>query len=141
MEHNEIERDTAVVKDIIGDDVFVEVSRKGSCKNCSVNMLCMKNANKVELKVKKPSFSISQGDEVFIEISPADRIFSSLIIFIFPIVVMVIFYFLIRLLLGFSEDVAIFGSLFSLVLSGIIIKIVDKKATDRIIVKITGKVR
>lgn len=134
---NEEERDTGIVIEQFEDEVLIEVKRKGSCKNCSVNMLCMGNSEKVRFKVKKPSFSLSTGDEVYIEIAPGDRLFSSFILFIFPILTMVLFYFIIKGLLSLSEDTAIFGSLAGLLVSGIVIKIIDRKTSNKVMVKIT----
>jgi len=140
MNSSNMDNETGLVKEVHDDQVLVEVKRKGSCKNCSVNMLCMANANKATFLIDKPSYELSCGDEVLLEISPADRIFSSLIIFIFPILTMILFYFVVRYLFGLSENIAIFSSILGLLFSGICIKIIDKKTADKISIKITGKI-
>lgn len=138
MDSKQEERDSGLIVETSGEEVLVEVQRKGSCKNCSVNMLCMGNSEKVSFKVKKPDFAVSSGDLVYLEIAPTDRLFSSFVLFIFPILAMLLFYFLIRHALGLSEDFAIFGSLLGLLLSGIVIKLIDNLAAKRVMVKITA---
>ncbi len=140
METQESNDEIGVIKKLSGNEVVVEVQRKGSCKNCSINMLCMGGNEKTQFHLKSPSFPLAAGDEVVLEISPADRIFSSFIVFIFPILTMIGFYALIGYALGLSENIAIFGSLFGLLLSGVAIKLIDRMASERILVKITGKV-
>ncbi len=138
MNSKQEEKDSGIIIETLDNDVLVEVQRKGSCKNCSVNMLCMGNSEKIRFNVKKPSFAVSPGDHVFLEIAPADRIFSSFVLFIFPILAMLLFYVIIRYALALSEDFAIFGSLLGLLLSGVVIKMIDNLASKKVMVKITS---
>ena len=132
------EETIATVLAVSGNEVTVEIEKKGACKSCSINMLCMGSSNKTVFSVKSDQV-LYPGDIVKLHISPGSRLLSSFIVFIFPIILIVTFYFVARLILSLSEDYAILSSLTGLLLSGIIIKIIDTKLANKINVKITER--
>jgi sigma-E factor negative regulatory protein RseC len=134
----QLEDEIAVIKEVNDDEVLLQVERKGACKSCGLNMLCMGRENRVEFRLKK-TIPLKPGDRVRLEIKPASRMISSFLIFIFPILNMVLFFVLARYLFRFSENAAIFISLAGLLFSGVVIKIVDNKYADKISVVIVEK--
>jgi len=133
------EEEIAIVKEVGDDDVLVQMERKGACRSCSLNMLCMGNSSKAEFRLKS-ELTLKPGDRVKLNITPESRIISSFLIFIFPILMMVLFFVMARYLFGIGETVSILISLIGLLLSGIIIKIFDRMSSEKISVEIVEKV-
>jgi positive regulator of sigma E activity len=129
----------ATVKHVAGNEVTLEVEKKGACKSCAINMLCMGSENKTVFTLKS-NLDLKAGDRVRLHISTGSRLLSSFVVFIFPIIVMVCFYFMARYMFSLKEDYAIISSIFGLLLSGLLIKIIDIKLADKIDVKIIERI-
>ncbi|MBW6515681.1 MAG: SoxR reducing system RseC family protein [Candidatus Cloacimonetes bacterium] len=134
-----LEDEIAIVKEVYDDEVLIQIERKGTCRSCSMNMLCMGRENKAEFRVPS-KLSLKVGDRVKLHISPASRMISSFLIFIFPIIMMLLFFLTARYLLGLSENLSILSSFLGLLVSGIIIIYADRKSADKIRVEILEKV-
>ena len=138
-EIEELEDEIAIVKEVFSDEVLVQIERKGACRSCSMNMLCMGRENKAEFRLKK-ELELQPGDRVKLLITPESRLISSFLIFIFPIIMMLIFFLTARYLIKLTETLSIFISLLGLLISAFIIKYVDKKCAGKIRVEIAEKV-
>lgn len=138
-EIEQIEDETAVIKEVFDGEVLIQVERKGACRNCSMNMLCMGNENRVEFRIKT-NLSLQPGDKVKLHIKPESRLISSFVIFIFPVLMMLFFFSLSRYLFRLPESHSILVSLAGLLISGFVIKYVDKKTADKVSVEIIEKV-
>jgi len=138
-EIEKIEDEIAIVKEVFDHEVLIQIERKGACRSCSMNMLCMGRENKAEFCVPK-NIDLQPGDRVKLHISPESRLISSFLIFIFPILMMLFFFIVARYLFILSEPLSIVISLFGLLCSGIIIKVLDKKSAGKIRVEIAEKV-
>jgi len=130
---NQIE--TAVVNEIIGNHIFVEMEQSDSCESCTMGGVCHTNGKSITHKIKA-DLKVKIGDKLQVEVSPKLRILSSFIIFIFPIITMIIFYLTAKFGLNFKEDFAIVISLFGLLFSGLVIYFIDKKYADKLELKI-----
>jgi len=67
------------------------------------------------------------------------RIFSSFVVFIFPILLMLSFYLISKYLFILNEDLSIVISLFGLLISGLFIYLIDKKFENKLSFKVTKK--
>jgi len=130
--------DIAIVRKIEENFVHVEVERSGSCDGCAVSGICNSNERIILHKIKT-ELKLTIGDKVKVDIAPSLRIFSSFIVFIFPIITMLLFYVISKYVLIFSEDLSIVISLFGLLLSGLFIYLIDKKFENRLSFKIIKK--
>ncbi|RLC51879.1 MAG: hypothetical protein DRZ79_02050 [Candidatus Cloacimonadota bacterium] len=135
----EYQEDSAVVTECGKDFVKLEIIKSGACKSCSLSNLCAANQNKVTVRVKT-DLDLKTGDIVKIYISPGTKLFSSFLIFIFPIISMIIFYFLGKYLFAVQENVSILLSFLGLLFSGIVIYYLDKVYQKKINYKIIAKI-
>ena len=132
--------DLAVVKEIKDGFIFIEMQTSESCNKCAMHGVCQGMDKKLQHKIKT-DMELSEGDFIRVQVSASMRVFSSFIIFIFPILSMLLFYGLGKYLFRFSENFSILLSFAGLVLSGITIYFIDKKYTEKIIFKIIEKVK
>ena len=122
--------DLAQIVKIESDSIYVKVVADG-CKNCALSGVC-----KLEDKVKK--FNVTNpeeynvGDFVEIIIKSGSRIFSAFMIFIFPLIFMIGFYFAASYLFHLNENLSAILSILGLLIGGIILKLSDKKLGDKI---------
>ncbi|MDA3813574.1 MAG: SoxR reducing system RseC family protein [Candidatus Cloacimonetes bacterium] len=130
--------DIAVVRKIEANIVQVEIERTGSCEGCAVSGICNSN-NKIILHKIKTDLKLMIGDKVQVNIAPSLRVFSSFVVFIFPIITMVSFYLISKYLFILNEDLSIVISLLSLLLSGLFIYLIDKKFENKLSFTITKK--
>jgi len=120
-----------IVREVFDSGVLLELGSTTGCKGCLLSGVCQKNGKKFKVKT---NLNLVVGDEVKVEVSPKDRIFSSFIIFLVPIVFMIIFYFTGGLFFQ-NEDILVGISLLGLLVSGIFIKIIDKNAILQVLIK------
>ena len=130
----DVHEDIAIVKEINNGEVVVEIEPSGACDSCSISGVCGGKDKKVIHRIKTDR-RLELGQKVRIEISSGLRIVSSLMLFLFPIILMIIFYFIAKEI-GINEDFSILISFAGLLLSGIVLKIVDKKLAKKFKAKI-----
>lgn len=126
----EIQEDLAVVKSIEGKTVIIEMQKNGSCDSCAMSGICAGNDKTYTHKIET-EMTLKIGDIVRVHIAPSIRIFSSFLLFVFPILMMILMYTVAKLLHS-SENIAIITSFIGLIISGIIIYILDKKIGRKI---------
>lgn len=118
-------KDLAVVTQIVSDRITVERLVLGSCGSCSLHGVCgAKNHPKMTF-TQKGDFKI--GDKVEIIASAKSKIFSAFFIFMFPIVMLIIFYLIAFFLIDLNEGSAILTGFLGLIFSLPIVKLIDKK--------------
>ena len=130
--------DVAVVKQVDGDKVVLEIEQTDSCNSCAMHGICHAGDKRIVHKVKS-DLTLQTGDKVKIFLEPGLRVLSSFLIFIFPILIMVVFYLVSRLIFSASENTAILLSILSLLFSGFAIYRLDKKMANRLKFKIVEK--
>jgi len=107
---------------------FVEVKKGLECKGCSMREACPESSQEGYklLKVLNP-IDADVDDKVMVECKPSRSVLSSFIIFIFPLIIMFVGYYIGVLLFGSeAEFKSILLSIVALVFAFIIIKFVDK---------------
>ena len=123
--------DAAIVREIGKGCIKVEMIRSGSCSSCGLSGFCHGQEKTITHKIFTESI-YAVGDMVKVDISPGVRIKSSLLVFLFPILAMILFFSLARYVLFLSEPISILISFAGLILSGIIIYFIDKKIASEI---------
>ena len=118
--------DVAIVKEIGNNFVLVEMMRTGACDTCAMNGFCHGHDKTVTHKIITDN-EYQIGDMVKINISANLRVASSLFIFLFPVLMMILFYSIARYTLHLIDGFSILISFAGLIISGFVIYLVDKK--------------
>ena len=112
-----------------GSNYQVELIRSESCGACSLKGLCFKKDEATVFELESEQV-FQVGDIVSLEIAPAARIASALLIFGLPLVLLFVVFLLVRP--HFSEIISILISFAAMACSFVIIGWVDKRYGNRI---------
>lgn len=112
-----------IVKSYENGKATIVMDVQGGCSSCGMHGVCGTHNNCVE-HVIHTDIKLDAGDKVIIYIDPSKRIYSALLLFIFPIVNLVIFYYIASMFL--SEAYAIVSGFIGLVVAFLINRIIDK---------------
>ena len=125
--------ETGIIKSV-GDKIIVAKENTDNCNSCKMKMLCH-NQSITEFEViTSEKFAI--GEKVEIIINPYKRIFASFIVFILPVLILIITYYISFSLFFKSEPFSIVLSIISLLISYVIIKYINKKVDNNNDIKI-----
>ena len=117
-------RETGEIISIAGDTATIQLNRGEKCDGCTACTAFGENKMKLEALNK---IGAHVGDTVEVDVEPKQVIKSSMIVFIFPLLMMIGGYAAgINLIPPYSEGVGVLGSLTALVAAFLIIKRVDK---------------
>jgi positive regulator of sigma E activity len=130
-EADEVTEDLAIVREVTGKQVVVEMQRNPGCSSCRAHSLCMGN-DRPPTHIIETDIPLAVGDQVRIGISPGVKMLSSVMLFIFPLGMLFLFYAIARLALSFGENGSIGVSMIGLLLSGIIIKVFDRRFAGKV---------
>ena len=120
--------DLGTVIEVEGEKIRVEVVRSANCKTCSMQSFCF-GLNKPAVFEVESELELKPGDKVELEIAPASRIISSLLIFGLPILCLFLGYFIGNIWLEELPSICI--ALAATAFSYIILKIIDRKLEKR----------
>jgi positive regulator of sigma E activity len=137
-EVQEICEDTAIVVETTPDGVLVELEKNETCGSCSASLFCMGSGSTKRFKVKT-SLDLQPGDRVVLNISSGTRLFSSFIVFIMPVLLMLIFYAVGRFLFSLNEQWSVFVSIMGLLVSFFLVIIIDRRVENKLNVEIADK--
>ena len=129
-----IQEDIAVVKKLRDDKALIEIEPSGGCDKCGISGICGAKNKKISYEVEN-DLDLEIGQKVKIEISSGLRVASSLLLFLAPILMMIAFYFLGKLI-GLPEEFSIVLSFLGLLLSGVGLKIIDKKLSKKLKIRV-----
>ncbi|MCK9329775.1 MAG: SoxR reducing system RseC family protein [Candidatus Cloacimonetes bacterium] len=125
------------VKEVMSNKIVVQRLNIDSCDSCSMHGICgIKNQVDMVFDTKD-EFQV--GDTVEIIVNSKAKIFSAFIIFVFPILMMIMFYIVSFYLLNLVEGISILISIISLVCSALIVKFIDKRFEKKNQIKIIKK--
>ncbi len=78
---------------ISGEFAFIEMELNESCSSCSNKGVCMAGGRPAELKVENTG-ELKEGDIVEIDLAPKAKLTAGFLLFIFPIITIILFYYL-----------------------------------------------
>lgn len=114
----------------------VQMDVQGGCASCGMHGVCGTHDNCVEHKIHT-DIELQIGDRVIIYIDPSKRIYSALLLFIFPIVNLVIFYYIASMFV--NETYSIIFGFVGLVVAFIINRVIDRLWGKKITYVIASK--
>lgn len=135
---DELCEDIALVIEVNSDSALVELEKKDTCKSCSASMFCMGSGSAKRFSVKTTQ-ALKPGDRVKLNITSGTRLFSSFVVFILPVILMIIFYVGGKYLFTLSEDWSVFSAIIGLLFSGFIIILVDRKLGGKLKIEVVEK--
>ncbi|HPV14888.1 MAG TPA: SoxR reducing system RseC family protein [Candidatus Cloacimonadota bacterium] len=118
---------------VSGSTYQVELIRGEACGACSLKGLCFKKDEPTVFELES-ELDFKVGDVVSLEIAPAARVASALLIFGLPLLLLLVVFLLVRP--HFSEIVSIGISFAAMAFSLVIIRWVDKRYGNRLKVEI-----
>jgi sigma-E factor negative regulatory protein RseC len=118
-------QETGTIISIDGNNAVIQINRGEKCEGC--NVCHAFGENKMRLEAVN-NIGASVGDCVNVNIEPKNVIKSSMIIFVFPLLMLLVGYFIaIQFVPPYTEGTGILGALIALALSFVIIKVTDKR--------------
>ena len=131
--HNEegFIEDTARVISVENNQISFEMINNGSCESCGLHGVCGTNDRSIVHEAYS-DLDIEKGDIIKVYLSAGVKILSAFILFLIPILTMIAFYLLGKLVINLSEDMSILLSVFGLLFSGFFIFMIDKKFAKKI---------
>ena len=118
-------QETGTIISTDGNKAVIQLDRGDKCDGCNVchafgeNKMQLEASNNINAKV---------GDWVHVVVEPKQVVKSSLLIFMFPLLMMLIGYFVaVRFIPPFTEGIGIVGAFGGLALAFVFIKITDKR--------------
>ena len=123
-------QEVAEVVEDKGQSVLIKVERHSACKKCDKNCGLAHNHDKDELffEINKDGYSLKKGQRVKLELTEGSLVFSAVIVYLFPLIAMVMGYFVTDWLVSNSgifnpgENINIAGSLLFFAVSFYIIR-------------------
>lgn len=112
-----------IVKKFENGVATVAMDVQGGCAGCKMHGVCGTDGKNVE-HVIPTDLDLTIGDKVILYIDPGKRVFSALMLFIFPIVFMALFYYIASFFL--PEGFAILFGFLGLIIAFVVNKIIDK---------------
>lgn len=135
----ELIEDVAQVVEVSTGRVKVNMLKPENCEGCAAHGFCTAGDKTSELWIST-DLLLNVGDHVRVFISPALRVVSSIIIFLLPVILMLVFYLLAKYLFHTSENLSILISVLSLGVSGLIIWQLDRKWGKQVHYEIIEKI-
>ncbi len=120
-----------VVKSRQGDFYTLELGNTSGCHGCLLAGVCGVQNKVVQVRSE---LELDIGEKVDVEVKASDRILSSFVVFVLPIMLMVLFYFLGGLFLDVESGQTIFSFL-GLGLGALLIRFIDKNAKIKVEIK------
>ncbi len=108
--------ETGIVKEIINNkEAVIKIENIGECESCSGKSFCSVFTSKDNMMEVNYNEDLKIGDQVEVHINSKNRIISSIIIFLMPIIILILSYY-INLYFFKKEIIAIIGALIGFIL-------------------------
>ncbi len=127
----ENQTESAKIVKIYPNGVEVQLGNTTGCSSCSLSAICGKN-NKSFFIATKKRFEL--GQQVEVDVAPTTRVLSSTIVFLLPVLIMIMFYFVSKIF--FTESISVLISILSLPLTALFVRYLDKKLEDKMDIRI-----
>ncbi len=128
MEDNQ---EYGIVKKREGSVYTLELGNSNGCHGCLLAGVCGRQGKVVQID---SDLNMEIGEKVSLEVKASDRILSSFVVFVVPVVLMICFYFLGGLFLSGQTKQTIFSFL-GLVVGALVIRFIDKNAKIEVEIK------
>ena len=100
-------KETATILKIQKNNILLRFHEQEACKSCS-SMFC--KANERTFTAEKPEdIQLGEGDIVTVYLEPAQTIWSSFLVLIFPLILFILFFFLSQRVLGIEKEIVSIG--------------------------------
>lgn len=120
--------DKGFVKKIDDKYAYIEMVLNSSCKSCANKSICASDDKPALLKIPN-KYDLVSGDRVDIELTVGTKLASGFLLFIFPILMMIVGYY-IGYMVEPSDGAGMIGSLFGLTAGVIVLIVINKKVTN-----------
>ncbi|HOH47728.1 MAG TPA: SoxR reducing system RseC family protein [Candidatus Cloacimonadota bacterium] len=135
MHETEEREDTGTVVAVLDGAYRIELIRGGGCKSCTMRGMCFAKSTPAVFELKS-ELPLKVGDRVQLVVAPGDRILSSVLIFLMPIVFLFAgFLIASRFLAELPSIIIAFTAMGS---SFLILRLVDRRIGDKLKVQIGG---
>jgi positive regulator of sigma E activity len=125
--------DVGTVVEVNGNRVRVEVKRSGGCNHCAMRGLCFGNNTPAVFDLRS-DLELTVGDTVELDIAPGSRVFSALVVFGIPMLMMFAGFIVAQLWL---TELGAIGVAFAATAIGfLLIRLIDRKTGDKLQVRI-----
>ena len=118
-------KELGLVKGFSGNQLIIEKTGSDNCNACRLKTFCSLKNNLEFTITTDEDFQI--GEIVDILISPKKRLYSSFIVYILPLIVMFLFFYVAHNFLNLSENIAAIISILSLTVSFSLIFLINNK--------------
>lgn len=123
-------QEIGTIKSLHGDMALVQINRGDKCEGCNVCHAFGDNKMQVEAR---NGIHAEVGDTVQVDIEPGDVLRGSLLVFVFPLAMMVLGYIVgMRFAVGDGEGAGILGALIALAVAFFIIKLIDRNTQEHV---------
>ncbi|MCL2065512.1 MAG: SoxR reducing system RseC family protein [Candidatus Cloacimonetes bacterium] len=129
--------ETGIVKSQNENIVVITRENPDACRSCKVKATC-NTKHEIDIFLETPE-KYEVGEIVELIIPPNTRIFSSFIIYIAPLIILIISYIISIEIFKFNDSISIFISFLSLIISFFLIKLVNLKVKKNNDIKIIRK--
>jgi positive regulator of sigma E activity len=129
--------ETAIVTNIIDNQIFVKKIDQKTCTSCSIRSLCHKNDLSEIAVVSSETYQI--GEIVYMVVSSQQRLLSAFYIYLCPVILLFICYFVFSQLLNLSEMKSILFSTLWIPLWIAIAMLVNRRFFEKLTINIKKK--
>ena len=121
--------DKGFVKKIDDKYAYIEMVLNSSCTSCANKGICATDDKPALLKIPN-KYDLIAGDRVDIELTAGTKLTSGFLLFIFPILMMIVGYY-IGYLIESSDGAGMIGSLFGLTAGVLVLMVINRKVTNK----------
>ncbi len=121
--------DKGLVKKTDNKYAYIEMVLNSSCKSCANKSICMSGDKPALLKIPN-KYNLETGDRVDIELSSGIKLTSGFLLFIFPILIMIVGYY-VGYTISSTDGAGMIGSLFGLTTGVLLLMIINKRIANK----------
>ena len=129
-------QETGIVESVEGKEALINIKRSTACGDSCATCKAQCKTSGTKIKAKN-LIGAKEGDRVKIEMDTKTVIFSALLVYIFPLVVLFGAYFLAAYYYKLGESFSVGCSLIAFVVSFVLLYIIDKLTKNRYTIHIT----
>ena len=129
--------ETGIVSKIATDTVVISRQDNGACGVCNIKSICSFK-NQKEIVIDNTN-ELALNEEVDIIITPSQRMFSSFIVYLVPVFILFLLYYVFYGVLGLSESLSVLLSFLWIPISIVAIFFINKNASAKMRINVKKK--